>query len=157
MKSEGISAMKKLVAVLILCSALTGAASAQGRDWQTDSADAQRSAWIRQDGKINKDSMAKPGNFQFLWKLKLKNQSKQLNNLMPPATLDRLIGYRGFRMLGFVAGSSDSLFTIDTDLGRMEWEKRLNSNAPTGPGTLACPGGITTGVVRPVLTTIPAL
>ena len=39
----------------------------------------------------------------------------------------------------------------------MEWEKRLKSSAPAGPGTLACPGGITTGLARPLLTTIPAL
>ena len=97
--------MKRLIATFLICFALTVVAQAQGRDWQTDSADAQRSAWIRSDAKINKDSMAKPGNFQFLWKMKLKNQPKQLNSLQPPATLDRLIGYRGFRMLGFVAGS----------------------------------------------------
>jgi outer membrane protein assembly factor BamB len=148
--------MKKLVALLILSSTCAGTAGAQGRDWMTDSADAQRSAWIRSDAKINKDSMAKPG-FQFLWKMKLKNQPRQLNSLRPPATLDRLIGYRGFRMLGFVAGSSDNLFVIDTDLGRMEWEKHLETTVPPGPGTLACPGGMTTGVARPTLTAIPAL
>jgi outer membrane protein assembly factor BamB len=134
--------------------ALAGAARAQGRDWMTDSADAQRSAWIRSDTRINPDSMAKPG-FQFLWKMKLKNPPRQLNNLQPPATLERLIGYRGFRMLGFVAGSSDNLFTIDTDLGRMEWERHFNSSAPAEAGTIACPGGITNGVARPALTTIP--
>lgn len=149
--------MKKLVAAVIIwggCWANT--AHAQSRDWMTDSGDAQRSAWIRSDAKINKDSMAQPG-FQFLWKMKLKNPPRQLNNLMPPATLDRLIGFRGFRMLGFVAGSSDNLFTIDTDLGRMEWEKHLQSSAPVTPGTLTCPGGMTTGVARPTLTNIPTL
>ena len=146
--------MKRLIATFLICFALTVVAQAQGRDWQTDSADAQRSAWIRSDAKINKDSMAKPGNFQFLWKMKLKNQPKQLNNLQPPATLDRLIGYRGFRMLGFVAGSDNNLFTIDTDLGRMEWEKKLKAAPSTSAPTLLCPGGMTTGVVRPVLTTI---
>jgi hypothetical protein len=148
--------MKKLAAIIFVSIACAVVAEAQERDWMTTNGDAQRAAWIRSDAKISKDSMQKPG-FQFLWKLKLKNTPRQLNSLMPPATLDRLIGYRGFRMLGFVAGSSDQLFTIDTDLGRMEWEKRLNSNTPAGPGTLACPGGITTGMVRPVLTTIPAL
>ncbi|MDQ3010945.1 MAG: hypothetical protein M3X11_09615 [Acidobacteriota bacterium] len=152
--------MKRHMAAVIVgvasAFAWTSTASAQNRDWMTDNADAQRSSWIRSDAKINKDSIAKPG-FQFLWKMKLKNPPRQLNSLTPPATLDRLIGYRGFRMLGFVAGSSDNLFTIDTDLGRMEWEKHLNSTAPAGPGTLACPGGMTTGVARPVLTTIPAL
>ncbi len=146
--------MKRTVAAFLACLALTVVARAQGRDWHTDGADAQRSAWIRTDAKINKDSVAKPGNFQFLWKMKLKNQPKQLNSLQPPATLDRLIGYRGFRMLGFVAGSDDSLFTIDTDLGRMEWEKKLKAAPASQPGTLQCPGGVTTGVARPVLTTI---
>ncbi|HMY74293.1 MAG TPA: PQQ-binding-like beta-propeller repeat protein [Blastocatellia bacterium] len=146
--------MKKMLTVFLVCLAPAIVAQAQSRDWYTDSADAQRSAWIRQDGKINKDSTAKPGNFQFLWKMKLKNQPKQLNTLTPPATLDRLIGYRGFRMLGFVAGSGDNLFTIDTDLGRMEWEKHLNAAPSQKASTLLCPGGMTTGVVRPVLTTI---
>ncbi|MEP7337046.1 MAG: hypothetical protein ABI977_04830 [Acidobacteriota bacterium] len=146
--------MKRLAATILTCLAMAAVAQAQGRDWHTDSADAQRSAWIRQDGKINKDSIAKPGNFQFLWKMKLKNPPKQLNNLQPPATLDRLIGYRGFRMLGFVAGSGDNLFTIDTDLGRMEWEKHLNASPVNQPSTLTCPGGMTTGVVRPALTAI---
>lgn len=152
--------MKRLISALAISMALAGVASAQraGVDWLTESSDAQRSAWIRQDGKISKESMQKQDpkeGFQFLWKMKLKNTPRQMNSLMPPATLDRLIGYRGFRMLGFVAGSSDNIFTIDTDLGRMEWEKRLKSATPATPGTLSCPGGMTTGVVRPILAAIP--
>lgn len=147
--------MKKIASMIFIFIAAAGLARAQGRDWMTTNGDAQRSAWIRSDAKISPDSMQKPG-FRFLWKMKLKNPPRQMNSLQPPATLDRLIGYRGFRMLGFVAGSSDNLFTMDTDLGRMEWERHLTSSAPAGPGTLACPGGITTGMARPVLTTIPA-
>jgi outer membrane protein assembly factor BamB len=153
--------MRRLAIALIICFACfvisTGAALAQGRgsvDWMTSNADAQRSAWIRADAKISKDTMQKPG-FQFLWKMKLDNKSRQLNSLTPPSTLERLIGYRGFRMLGFVGGSSDTIFTIDTDLGRMEWEKKLVSTAPAQVGTLACPGGMTTGVVRPTLAALP--
>ena len=150
MKSVVVRALACLICVVV-CTSL--ALAQPGRDWMTDSSDAQRSGWIRSDGKINQDTMAKPG-FQFLWKLKLKNPSRQLNSLSPPSTLERLIGYRGFRMLGFVGGSSDTIFTIDTDLGRMEWEKKLTTaSAPTG--TLACPGGMTTSVVRPTLAAIP--
>jgi outer membrane protein assembly factor BamB len=152
--------MKRLLTVIAMSVALTGIAHAQrgGVDWMTESADSQRSSWIRSDGKISKERMEKADpkdGFQFLWKMKLKNAPRQMNSLMPPATLDRLIGYRGFRMLGFFGGSSDSIFTIDTDLGRMEWEKRLKTTTPATPGTLACPGGMTTGVVRPTLATIP--
>jgi hypothetical protein len=127
-------------------------------DWMTDNGDAQRSSWVRSDAKISKESLQdpnrKPG-FQLLWKIKLGNKPRQLNALTPPATLERLIGYRGFRMLGFVGGSSDTVFTIDTDLGRMEWERKLVSTAPSQAGTLACPGGMTTGVARPTVTALP--
>jgi outer membrane protein assembly factor BamB len=125
-------------------------------DWVTENGDAQRTATVKADAKINKDSVAKPGAVQLLWKLKLKNTPRQLNNLTTPATLERLIGYRGFRMLGFVAGSGDNLFAIDTDLGRMEWEKHLNTAPGPKTSTLTCPGGMTTGVVRPALSALAA-
>ncbi|HMZ22684.1 MAG TPA: hypothetical protein PLD20_32450, partial [Blastocatellia bacterium] len=60
------------------------------------------------------------------------------------------------RMLGFVAGSGDNLFTIDTDLGRMEWEKKLNAAPSNAPSTLTCPGGMTTSIIRPTVSTIVA-
>ena len=139
--------------LFFLCFALfsSGEARAQGRsesDWVTTSGDAQRSSWVRMDARISKETMEKPG-FKFLWKVKLKNEPRQLNSLTPPSTLERLIGYRGFRMLGFVGGSSNKVFAIDTDLGRLEWEKQLETPATQVAGTLDCPGGMTTSIVRP--------
>jgi outer membrane protein assembly factor BamB len=142
--------MKRLTITIATCFVFATTVFAQ-RDWMTDNADAQRSSWIRSDSKINKDALAKPG-FQFLWKMKLRNPPRQMNSLTTPATLERLIGFRGFRMLGFLSGSSGRLFTIDTDLGRMEWEKQLPVGS--GAGTWNCPGGITTSVVRPTLANI---
>src|SRR5262249_59344163 len=117
---------------------------------------AQRSSWVRTDAKISKETMRKPG-FQSLWKMKLKNDPRQLNSLTPPVTLERLIGYRGFRMLGFVGGSSDRIFVIDTDLGRMEWEKQLASAAPPQVASPECPGGMTANVTRPTVAEMPLL
>ncbi|NOT59696.1 MAG: hypothetical protein HOP19_05660, partial [Acidobacteria bacterium] len=148
--------MRKLVITALLFGALSVTTFAQrtGLDWMTDNADPARSSWIRSDGKIRKDSV-NADTFKFLWKMKVKNAPKQLNNLTAPAALDRLIGFKGFRMLGFFAGSDDNLITIDTDLGRMEWEKKLKVAPSTALSTLACPGGMTTGVARPALFTIP--
>ena len=153
--------MGRLAAAFIFCFGCglvwMSISQAQGRgaaDWMTSNGDPQRTAWVITDAKISPATMQKPG-FQFLWKLKLNNSPKQLNSLTPPSTLERLIGYRGFRMLGFVGGSSDAIFTIDTDLGRMEWEKRLISTAPQQEGTLTCPGGMTTGIVRPTFAALP--
>jgi outer membrane protein assembly factor BamB len=134
---------------LLLC-AMTARAQFGRSDWMTENADAQRSAWVKGDPKISPASVAQPGSLKLLWKLKLKSPPRQLHNLAAPATLELLIGYRGFRMLGFVQGSDGNLFTVDTDLGRLEWQKQLPSSTPAAAGTRACPGGTTTGVVRPV-------
>ncbi len=149
--------MKKIISTMFFLLACVTFAQAQrggGNDWLTENADAQRTATIKTDAKINTASVTKPESFRFLWKLKLKYTPNQLNNLTPPATLERLIGFKGFRMLGFVAGSGDNLITIDTDLGRLEWEKKLPAAASTAISSLTCPGGMTTGVVRPAISAI---
>ena len=125
-----------------------GSAYAQrgGGDWMTSGGDAQRSSWLRGDPKINVDSMSKPG-FQFLWKVKPKNETRQLNSLTPPALLDFYIGYRGFRALGFIGGSSDTVTAIDIDIARIEWEKNFSSGSRAPAGSILCPGGDRKSVV----------
>lgn len=95
-------------------------------DWMTGGGDAQRSSWIRTDGKISKDALQKPG-FEFLWKLKLDNIATQ--PFGAPLLLNSYIGYRGFRSLAFFGLSSDKVVAVDTDLGRIEWRKQLGSGA----------------------------
>src|SRR5436190_12907287 len=124
--------MRRLIVPAVIgfgCVIWVSAAAAQrgGQEWLTSGADAQRSSWIRTDSKISKESMQKPG-FQFLWKVKLDNEAKQLNSLTQPVLLDRLIGYKGFKSLAFIGGSSDALYAIDYDLGRPYWKTRFNSS-----------------------------
>src|SRR5947208_8458541 len=127
-----------------------------GGDWTTSGNDAQRSGWVRNDPKISKAGMEKPG-FAFLWKQKVNNDARQLNSLTQAVMLDRYIGYRGFRALGYVGGSSDNIVAMDTDLGRIEWKKRLEGAPPPANPTLACPGGMTTALTRPTPTAFPAM
>src|SRR5262249_35597474 len=131
-----------LAAVCALFAAMVASAQRGNGDWVTSASDAQRSSWIRADAKISKD-MPKPG-WELLWKLKLNNTPGQLNSLTSPALIDSYIGYRGFRTLGFVGGSSNTLVGIDVDLGRIEWEKSLAPSAQAG--TIPCPGGMTSAV-----------
>jgi outer membrane protein assembly factor BamB len=117
----------------------------------TNGADAQRSHWIPADGKISRESLiatdkAKPG-FQFLWKAKLAAQPAGLNSLTSAVLIDRYIGYRGFRSLAFLGGVSNTVYAIDTDLSRVEWEQHLP--VPAAPaGTTACPGGLAANIAR---------
>ena len=151
--------MRQLAGYVACGALLIGVGYAQfGRgaaEWSTPGGDAHRSSWIRFDAKINTDSVAK-GGMAFLWKQKLNNTALQLNSLSNMAITERYIGYRGFRSLGYVGGSSDMVFAFDTDLGRVEWQKRISSTTPTAGPSANCPGGMTANVTRPVTTAFPA-
>jgi PQQ-like domain len=115
-----------------------------GNEWTASGHDAQRTAWLRTDARLTKDAIAK-GDFQFLWKVKLENTTRQLSSLTSPILLDLLIGYRGFKSLGFVGGSDDRIFAVDTDLARPYWTSVLNYTSPNGgrpPSSWDCPGGL---------------
>lgn len=139
--------MKRTIAAAGLATlAITTAAllHAQGREWTTAAFDAQRTGWVRTDARLTKDAVQK-GDFKFLWKAKFHNDARELNSLTPPIILDRLIGYRGFKALGFVGGSGDRVFAIDTDLARPYWTTHLTYSAATGgqpPSSWECPGGL---------------
>ncbi len=153
--------MRRFAATLVLsgtCSLFSaGAALAQGRggnDWVTAGSDPHRSSWVRTDAKISPDSMQKPG-FAFLWKVKLNNDPRQMNSLSSGVTMDRYIGYRGFRSMAYVGGSSDGIFAFDSDLGRIEWQKKFPGGSAQA-GTPACPGGLTAAPARPASLGFPA-
>ena len=147
-----------VLSVAILCGCIITwlvTVAAQGRgptDWMTTSGDAQRSSWVRSDAKISSRTMKAP-EFKFLWKLKLDPRAQ--NTLATASTLERLIGYRGFRMLAFVATSDNKVVAIDSDLGRLEWEKALvkRDTRPSAAGR-SCPGGMTAAITRPTSLTI---
>ena len=145
----------KVASAAVLLLAATQAHAQRGGDWTTIGNDAQRSNWLRGDARISPEVLSKPG-FELLWKVKLNNVARQMNAVTPPALLDFYISYRGFRTLGFFGGSSDTVTAIDTDLSRIEWEKKIGSGAPAGAGTPLCPGGMTSSVSRVTTIGYPA-
>ena len=78
-----------------------------------------------------------------------------MNALTPAALLNGYIGYRRFRSLALVGGSSDQGFAVDVDLGHMEWQKAVMSTPGPAGASLACPGGMTANVTRPVTAAFP--
>jgi outer membrane protein assembly factor BamB len=125
----------------------------QGAEWMTNGSDAQRSFSIPTDPAISVDRLRTPG-FQLLWKTKLSNDPAQVNSLTPAILMDRYIGYRGFRSFAFVAGSSNTIYAIDSDLNRMEWKTKLPIPVPV-TGTLTCPGGLTSPIARATTANYP--
>ncbi|MGA7235789.1 MAG: hypothetical protein WBY44_08920, partial [Bryobacteraceae bacterium] len=119
-----------------------------GQEWTTTGGDAQRSSWVRSDPKISVERIAKPG-FAVAWKIKLGEEPSVAS------TLSSYIGYRGFRSFAFLGSASGELTTIDTDLGRIEWQKKLSGGSlakTSGP----CQSGMTANVARPSAVAFPA-
>jgi hypothetical protein len=132
-----------LVSFAAVAWALLGA-PARGGEWTTSAGDAQRTAWVRADALLTKEAVLE-GQFRFLWKMKLDNEPREWSSLTEPILLDRLIGYRGFKALGFAGGSADRLFAVDTDLARPYWTTHVTYAAATGgqpPSSWDCPGGL---------------
>lgn len=129
---------------------LPATAGAQGREWTTSGYDAQRSGWVRSDPRISTTAIEE-GQFQFLWKHRFENQTRQLNGLTEPVLQDFLVGYRGFKSLAFLGGSGDRVIAIDTDLAKPYWTTHVTYAAATGghpPSTWECPGGLMAAVSR---------
>src|SRR5262245_21460310 len=149
--------MQSLVRSTLLAGYALGAISQlyaqRGTDWMTIGNDVQRSSWVRGDAKISPATIAKPG-FELIWKIKLQNEARQLNSLMPPVLFDFYIGYRGFRLLGFVGSSSERVVGLDVDMARIEWEKSLASDSSAAT-SLLCPGGMTSSLTRPTFAGYP--
>jgi outer membrane protein assembly factor BamB len=150
-----------MVALAVATAGASGAAilHAQGGpgggEWTTSGFDAQRTRWVRSDPRITRDAMQKPGEFgtfKFLWKLKLEHDPQAPTMLTEPVLLDRLIGFRGFKSIAFVATASETVHAIDIDFGVPLWKYHVNYSASPPPvlgGPPACPGGLTSAVSRP--------
>jgi outer membrane protein assembly factor BamB len=147
----------KLTASIACACACVSVSHAQlGRgsaEWSTSGGDAHRSSAVASDVKISKESLSKPG-FALFWKVKLPNDARQLNALTAPTLMDRHIGIRGFRSFGFVTGSGNNVYAVDTDLARIDWQK--NFGKPPADTSLTCPGGTTTGTARSIGAAFPA-
>ncbi|MFZ0589593.1 MAG: hypothetical protein WAM39_03865 [Bryobacteraceae bacterium] len=132
----------QLAAIVLGCACAASAQLGRTTDWWTYAGDAQRTGWGKNEQRFTKEEVK---NFQFLWKRKLDNGAAGPNKLLAPVILGNLIGYKGFKELAFVAGSSDNLWSIDSDLDRMYWQKHFetSSRVKLADGESSCPAELT--------------
>src|SRR5580658_6767630 len=119
-----------------------------GSDWKTAGFDAQRTSWKRADRRLSLDSVKTQ--FQLVWQFKVPNQARQLNSLTQPAMLDGLHSYTGMRTTLVIGASSGAAYSIDADLGRLEWKHPFAEPAKAPARSLICPGGVTSSFTRSV-------
>ena len=110
---------------------------------------------MRVDPYISLDTLSK---FQFLWKLKVDNESRHGHSLTTPVALGNLMTFRGFKSLIFVGGSSNNVYGIDYDFGTLFWRTHHNytAGAREYAGSPTCPGGMTLPLTRATSLTPPA-
>ncbi len=123
--------------------------SAQARpatDWLTFGGDPQRTGSAAQEKTLNKSNVSKLG---LKWKTQLDNVPREMASLTAPIVVENVITPRGFKDLLFVAGSSDNLYAIDTDTGKVLWQKSFtNELTPKGKPNWLCPNAL---VATPVV------
>lgn len=124
-----------------------------GGDWMAVGADAQRTNSVRTDPHISVEAV-KSGVMQSLWKIKLSGVPT------PPVISSRLITYKGFKDLLYVATSSDTVASIDHVVGKIFWETHLPYDSllvPVKNGTATCPAGMTAALslAAPLVPPVP--
>jgi outer membrane protein assembly factor BamB len=117
-------------------------------EWPTHSGDPQRTAWQKNETRISAKTVS---GFQLLWKLKLDNQTRALHSLTVPLIVGGM-----YKDLAVIGGTSDTIYLLDADLGRLLWKKHFDYNGDTPPdqnATWLCPGGlVATPVITPLAT-----
>ena len=130
----------KYAAFFALCGSVAHAQFGRGGgDWMAAGGDAQRTASVRTDAHLSVEAV-KGGVMQTLWKIKLGGVPT------PPVVASRLITYKGFKDLLYVATSTDTVASIDHTVGKVFWETHLPYDSllvPVKNGTATCPAGMT--------------
>lgn len=124
-----------------LPTALLLGCSVAAASWLTFGGNPERSGVAQDETAI---SPATVKSLKLLWKLKLDNQPKQLNSLTTPVVINPVYTDHGAETYVVVGGSSDNLFVIDADSGKLVWQKHFTNEAPhdkanTGTGSYFCP------------------
>ena len=133
--------MQKLIRPL---AAIAIGASVLSANWLTFGGNPQRNGWAKDETILSTDTIK---NLELQWKLKLDNEPKGLNALTTPVVVNPVYSNKGAFEYVVVAGSSDNLFVIDADTGKLAWNKHFTNEAkpPSGftdPDDYFCPYAI---------------
>ncbi len=128
--------MKRFALMLMLA----GSVLLRAESWLTFGADAQRTGWAKNETAIAKDNAR---NLRLQWKLHLDNIAKELTSLSAALVVEDVYTQRGVKDLVIIAGSSDNLYAVDGDTGKVLWQKKFTAEgAPKNPPHWLCHNGL---------------
>ena len=117
-----------------------GAGLLAAANWLTFGGDPQRDGWARDESRLSRDNAK---SIKLEWEARLDNASKDLNSLSAPLVVEKLLTPRGFKDAVIVAGSSDNVYAIDTDTGKVLWKKTFATEGkPRSAPDFLCPNAL---------------
>jgi outer membrane protein assembly factor BamB len=136
-----------LLPALLALPMLTLAQFGRG-SWTTFGGDAQRTGWNKTETDLTPESVK---HLKLEWSVKLDSEPKALSNLTAPLVRASIATPKGVKDLVVVAGTSNKVFVIDGDTGKIFWEKTLSAQGtPERRDSWLCPNGLTaTPVIGP--------
>jgi hypothetical protein len=126
--------------VAVLGGALRAQGGRGGSEWTTSGFDAQRTGWVRTYPRISADDGQgwRIRRVQVPLEAEAGTRSKAATALTAPVLLDRIIGFRGFKSIAFVATQSRRCTRSTTTLAR-RLEYHINYTASLPPVRSAPP------------------
>ncbi|PYT24996.1 MAG: pyrrolo-quinoline quinone [Acidobacteria bacterium] len=119
---------------------LAAAFGAYAADWLTFGGNPQRDGWAKHETILTRDALK---DFSLQWKLHLDNEPKELSSLTAPLVVENVYTSRGVKDILVIAGSSDNLYAIDADSGKVFWQKKFTvEGKPKQQPHWLCPGGL---------------
>lgn len=129
--------MRRSAGLALTALLLAGAAAAQ---MGTFGGDPQRTGWAQNEPFLNKSNAS---SLELKWKLHLDNVAKEMTSLTAAVVADGVKTDRGIKDYVIVAGSSDNIYAIDGDTGKVVWQKAFANNAtPQTKSNTLCPFGL---------------
>ena len=140
--------MKKKV-LWTLCLAIGLCACVWAADWPSTGGNPQRDGWAQDETILSKESIADK-KIVLVYKYQFDNQAKGLSDMGSPIDLSNIIGYEGFKQLVFVGGSSNAVYALDADLGKLFFKTKLDPMGKVAVSSSAlCSDGMTANLAMP--------
>jgi outer membrane protein assembly factor BamB len=131
----------RYLGVLLWCCAL-GVSSgwAQSGQWTTYGHDPQRSGWAIDEHAFSASNVSSMG---LVWKTILPNEPRALNGLTAPLVITGVHTQEGERNVVIVAGSSDDVYGLDAESGKLIWQREVGGEEkPPSASTWLCPAAL---------------
>jgi outer membrane protein assembly factor BamB len=102
-------------------------------EWPTGSGDQFRDGWYQGPSKITPQNVK---NLELLWKVKIPVKTMGMQSFREPLLITGVTTAAGVKNVTLVVGASNEVAAIDTDTGKVIWQKKLawTSPSPQVPG-----------------------